>query len=105
MGNAIPSAGRMRENTISGGSFTTPKLRPESTMTLSRTLVNRPKKPFQSPGTHGLTAPIDGTTAVSTEAATSSVSIMTQSPSDGDLPALRLQRRNHIGRVADPPAP
>src|SRR5664279_3267566 len=98
----MPSAGKMREKTISGGSLTTPRLRPESTMTLSRTLVNRPKKPFQSPETQGLTAPIDGTAAVSTEATTSSVSIMTQTPSDDDLLALRLQRGNDAGGVAHP---
>src|SRR5664279_1215225 len=98
----MPRAGRMREKTISGGSLTTPKLKPDSTMTLSRTLVNRPKKPFQSPGTQGLTRPIEGTTAMSTEAATSSVSIIPQSPSDGRLFTLRLQCRNHVGGVADP---
>ena len=37
---------------MSSGMFTTPSDRPVSTMTLSRTLVNSPKKPFQSPGTH-----------------------------------------------------
>src|SRR5262249_15629949 len=42
----------MRPNTTSSGSFTTPRHSPVNTMTLSATLVNRPKKPFQSPGTH-----------------------------------------------------
>src|SRR5664279_485964 len=98
----MPSAGKMREKTISGGSLTTPKLKPESTMTLSRTLVNRPKKPFQSPGTHGFTRPIDGTTAVSTEAEMSSVSIMTRTPSDGHLFASVLQRPDDVGTIADP---
>src|SRR5665811_83798 len=41
----------MRPNTVSGGSFTTPKHSPDRTMTFKRTLVNRPKNPFQSPGT------------------------------------------------------
>ncbi len=53
----MPSAGRMRPNTVSAGSCTTPRHRPVRTMTLSRTLVNRPKKPFQSPGTQRRTAP------------------------------------------------
>src|SRR5215470_1598494 len=45
-------AGRMRPNTMSPGILTTPKVRPVSTITLSTTLVKRPKKAFQSPGTH-----------------------------------------------------
>src|SRR4051794_29197484 len=53
----MPSAGRMRPNTVSAGGCTTPRHRPVSTMTWSRTLVNRPKKPFQSPGTHRRAAP------------------------------------------------
>src|SRR5580692_8920966 len=48
----MPSAGRMRPNTMSSGSLTTPRHSPVSTMTFSATLVNRPKKPFQSPWTH-----------------------------------------------------
>src|SRR5579883_3232969 len=48
----MPSAGRMRPKTMSPGSLMTPRHRPVSTMTLSTTLVNRPKNPFQSPGTH-----------------------------------------------------
>ena len=47
----MPSAGRMRPNTVSAGSCTTPRQSPVRTITLSRTLVNSPKKPFQSPGT------------------------------------------------------
>src|SRR5215831_15389579 len=45
-------AGRMRPNTMSPGILTTPRVRPVSTITLSTTLVKRPKKAFQSPGTH-----------------------------------------------------
>src|ERR1700730_16761823 len=37
---------------MSGGRLTTCRHNPVSTMTLRTTLVNRPKKPFQSPGTH-----------------------------------------------------
>src|SRR6266851_6166894 len=37
---------------MSAGRLTTCKHSPVSTMTLRTTLVNRPKKPFQSPGTH-----------------------------------------------------
>ena len=48
----MPSAGRMRPKTMSSGSLTTPSTSPVSTITFSRTLVNRPKKAFQSPGTH-----------------------------------------------------
>src|SRR5580700_9647070 len=48
----MASAGNTRPNTMSSGSFTTPRQRPVSTMTFSATLVNRPKKPFQSPATH-----------------------------------------------------
>src|SRR6516164_5682967 len=48
----MPSAGRMRPNTVSAGSWTTPRHRPVSTITFSSTFVNRPKKPFRSPGTH-----------------------------------------------------
>src|SRR5215472_12404634 len=48
----MPSAGSTRPNTMSSGSFTTPRQRPVSTITLSATLVKRPKKPFQSPATH-----------------------------------------------------
>src|SRR5579863_2641296 len=48
----MPSAGRTRPNTMPSGSFTTPRHRPVSTITFSATLVNSPKNPFQSPGTH-----------------------------------------------------
>src|SRR5712671_360956 len=37
---------------MSGGRLTTCRHSPVSTMTLRTTLVNSPKKPFQSPGTH-----------------------------------------------------
>src|SRR6202008_1887521 len=37
---------------MSAGRLTTCRHSPVSTMTLRTTLVNRPKKPFQSPGTH-----------------------------------------------------
>src|SRR5271155_4206839 len=37
---------------MSAGRLTTCRQRPVKTMTLRTTLVNRPKKPFQSPGTH-----------------------------------------------------
>src|SRR6516162_6063432 len=37
---------------MSAGRLTTCRHSPVSTMTLRRTLVNSPKKPFQSPGTH-----------------------------------------------------
>src|SRR6516225_12158824 len=37
---------------MSAGRLTTCRHNPVSTMTLRTTLVNRPKKPFQSPGTH-----------------------------------------------------
>src|ERR1700737_4927868 len=37
---------------MSGGRLTTCRHNPVSTMTLRTTLVNRPKKPFKSPGTH-----------------------------------------------------
>src|SRR5580704_13136858 len=48
----MPSAGSTRPKTISSGILTTPRQNPVRTMTLSATLVNRPKNPFQSPGTH-----------------------------------------------------
>ena len=48
--------GRMRPNTVSAGSWTTPRQSPVSTITLSSTLVNRPKKPFQSPATQKRTS-------------------------------------------------
>jgi len=48
----MPSAGRMRPKTMSFGIFTTPSASPDKTMTLSKTFVNKPKKPFQSPDTH-----------------------------------------------------
>src|SRR5689334_10744091 len=48
----MPSAGKIRPNTVSAGIWTTPRHRPVSTITLSRTLVNSPKKPFRSPMTH-----------------------------------------------------
>jgi hypothetical protein len=51
-GSAIASAGRIRPNTMSFGSFTTPSTSPLSTMTFKATLVNSPKNAFQSPGTH-----------------------------------------------------
>src|SRR5690349_19320933 len=47
----MPSAGRMRPNTVSAGSWTTPRQSPVSTITFSSTLVKRPKNPFRSPGT------------------------------------------------------
>src|SRR6516165_8777578 len=48
----MPRAGKIRPKTISFGSLTTPRQSPVSTITFSTTLVNRPKNPFQSPGTH-----------------------------------------------------
>src|SRR5262252_2124388 len=54
----MPSAGRIRPNTTSSGRFTTPRQRPVSTITFRTTLVNSPKKPFQSPGTHHRTAAV-----------------------------------------------
>src|SRR6516164_2458210 len=53
----MPSAGRMRPYTMSAGRLTTCRQSPVSTMTFRTTLVNRPKKPFQSPGTHQRGAP------------------------------------------------
>src|SRR6266478_5222679 len=55
MGSAMPRAGRMRPKTMSLGIFTTPRDSPVRTMTLSATLVKKPKKAFQSPGTHSRT--------------------------------------------------
>src|SRR4030095_7973138 len=49
---------RMRPNTVSAGICTTPRHRPVSTITFSSTLVNSPKKPFQSPGTQKRTSPV-----------------------------------------------
>ncbi len=48
----MPSAGSTRPYTVSGGKFTTYRHNVVSTMTFNSTLVNRPKNPFQSPGTH-----------------------------------------------------
>src|ERR1051326_3303107 len=55
-GKAMPSAGKIRPKTMPPGSCTTPMTRPVRTSTLSKTLVNSPKKAFQSPGTHNATA-------------------------------------------------
>src|SRR5262247_3619376 len=54
----MPSAGRIRPNTTSSGRFTTPRQSPVRTITFRTTLVNSPKKPFQSPGTHHRTAAV-----------------------------------------------
>src|SRR6185436_5348340 len=56
-GSAIPMAGSTRPNTVSGGSWTTYRHNVVSTITFSSTFVNKPKNPFQSPGTHQRTAP------------------------------------------------
>src|SRR6266852_4740587 len=55
IGSAMPRAGRMRPKTMSLGILTTPSDSPVRTMTLSATLVKKPKKAFQSPGTHSRT--------------------------------------------------
>src|SRR5687768_6822572 len=54
----MASAGRMppKPNTLSAGRLITPITSPDSTMTLSRTLVNKPKYAFRSPGVHSLGA-------------------------------------------------
>src|SRR5262245_57738453 len=64
------------------GILTTPRHSPVSTMTLSATLVNRPKHPFQSPGTHqrGAVVPVAALL----------------------IPALPLQRGDDRCRLADP---
>jgi hypothetical protein len=45
-----PAAGRMRPNTMGSGIFSTKRKRPVSTSRLTRMLVPKPKKAFQSPG-------------------------------------------------------
>src|SRR6185436_20242140 len=45
-----------RPNTVSAGSGTTYRHSVVRTITFNSTFVNRPKKPFQSPGTHQRTA-------------------------------------------------
>src|SRR5262245_22876302 len=45
-------AGRMRPNTMSPGILTTPRVRPESKITLRTKLVDRPENACQYPGTH-----------------------------------------------------
>src|SRR5580693_8208427 len=47
-----PIAGRMRPNTSESGIFSTNRNRPVSTSMLTRMLVPKPKKAFQSPGAH-----------------------------------------------------
>src|ERR1700685_883851 len=47
-----PIAGRMRPNTSESGIFSTNRNRPVSTSMLTRILVPKPKKAFQSPGAH-----------------------------------------------------
>src|SRR4029077_10476405 len=47
-----PIAGRMRPKTIASGIFSTNRNRPVSTSMLTRILVPKPKKAFQSPGAH-----------------------------------------------------
>ena len=47
-----PIAGRMRPKTSESGIFSTNRNRPVSTNMLTRMLVPKPKKAFQSPGAH-----------------------------------------------------
>src|SRR3984957_9959811 len=47
-----PIAGRMRPNTSESGIFSTNRNKPVSTSMLTRILVPKPKKAFQSPGAH-----------------------------------------------------
>src|SRR5580704_2381255 len=47
-----PIAGRMRPKTRESGVFSTKRNRPVSTSMLTRMLVPKPKKAFQSPGAH-----------------------------------------------------
>src|SRR5258708_40061331 len=47
-----PIAGRMRPKTSASGIFSTNRNRPVSTNMLTRILVPKPKKAFQSPGAH-----------------------------------------------------
>src|SRR3546814_10440943 len=46
------TAGRIRPKMIGSGSLRTNRNRPVSTSTLTRILVPKPKKAFQSPGVH-----------------------------------------------------
>src|SRR6516165_1130094 len=48
----MPSAGRMRPKTSESGIFSTKRRSPVSTSMLTRMLVPKPKKAFQSPGVH-----------------------------------------------------
>jgi hypothetical protein len=56
-GSAMPIAGSTRPNTVSAGSCTTYRHSVVSTITFNSTFVNKPKKPFQSPGTHQRATP------------------------------------------------
>ncbi len=56
----------MRPNTVSAGRCTTPRHSPVSTITLRITLVNSPKNPFQSPGTHQRTCAVPLSLAIAT---------------------------------------
>src|SRR5260370_40221747 len=48
----MPGGGSPRREAIEAGILTRGKHKPVRTMTLSTTLVKRPKNPFQSPSTH-----------------------------------------------------
>ena len=86
-----PIAGRMRPKTSASGIFSTNRNRPVSTSMLTRILVPKPKKAFQSPGAHkiGRKPAVDVVIARSSSCLGNSVRSPTPIPSahEGRAPA------------------
>ncbi len=87
-----PSAGRMRPNTSESGIFSTKRSRPVSTSMLTRMLVPKPKKAFQSPGVHRTGRVVGAVAACS--------AVMSDSPRN----VLGTSSRNRGGDLGRSPA-
>src|SRR5262249_37671549 len=97
-------AGRIRPNTMSPGILTTPRVRPVSTITLSTTLVKRPKNAFQSPGTHQRTGcSVLVTLAMCPPVCALAGSVHQDVPTPTLTPALSLSEGEGAGPIPSPP--
>src|SRR6266704_44458 len=84
----------MRPNTSSSGIFSTKRNRPVSTSMLTRMLWPKPKKAFQSPGTHSFGLVLSVVTAMSLS--------LVASYSNETSRSAPADRRDDVARLADP---
>src|SRR5262244_870640 len=84
----------MRPKTSESGIFSTKRNKPVSTSMLTRMLVPKPKKAFQSPGVQSLGSNLGVAVAVAV--------VMDRSPSRTNPRPARLEGGQHSRRVGDP---